>query len=280
VIRRVAAVVGVGLALILGAGLIGTTFLVMGPLPSRRGRILIPGLKASAESRFDRQGVPHVRAVLETDAWRVLGFVHAADRLFQMELRRRAAQGRLSELFGAATVALDREARINGYLVSARRDLGELQEHERAALEAYADGVNAFLAEEVLPLEIRALSYTPEPWTPVDSLAFARLMESDLSVAQGPEAAAFDDALARGLDEAVRLMQASEPGELHIARETAGSWPASGGRRVLRLRLPNRHPRGATRGPSPGDAPPPASRSWRETLTWPPSVLGSGTRPT
>ena len=217
-IRKVA---GVALALILGAGLIGATFLVMGPLPSRRGKIGIPGLKASAEARFDRQGVPHVRAVLETDAWRVLGFVHAADRLFQMELRRRAAQGRLSELFGAATVALDREARINAYLVSAQRDLGELQEHERAALEAYADGVNAFLAEGVLPLEIRALSYTPEPWTPVDSLAFARLMESDLSVARGPEAAAFDDALARGLDEAVRLMQASQPGELHIAHETA-----------------------------------------------------------
>lgn len=219
--RRIAAVAGAVLAVILVSASIGATFLVMGPLPSRRGRVAIPGLKAFADARFDRRGVPHIRSVLETDAWRVLGFAHASDRFFQMELRRRAAAGRLSELFGAAAVAMDREARVNGYLASARRDWEGLQEHERAALEAYAEGVNAFLAEEVLPLEIRALNFTPEPWTPLDSLAFARLMENGLSVADTPERAAWDDAVSRGLEDAVSLMEVSQPGEVHVAPEVA-----------------------------------------------------------
>jgi penicillin amidase len=221
VIRRAAAIAGALLAASLVLALIGATFLVMGPLPSRRGRVAIPGLKASADARFDRQGVPHIRAVLETDAWRVLGFIHASDRLFQMELRRRAAEGRLAELFGAAAVAMDREARVNGYSRSAQRDWDGLQEPERAALEAYADGVNAFLQEEVMPIEIRALSLAPEPWTPIDSLAFARMMENGLSVADAPEQAAFDDAVSRGLDKAVALMDASQPGPPQIDREIA-----------------------------------------------------------
>lgn len=218
-IRRIGAIAAAALAAVLVLAAIGATFLIMGPLPSRRGRVAVPGLKASADARFDRQGVPHIRAVLETDAWRVLGFVHASDRIFQMELRRRAAEGRLSELFGAATLPMDREARVNGYFKAAQSDWESLGEHERAALEAYADGVNAFLAEEVLPLEIRALSFTPEPWTPVDSLAFARLMENDLSVAEGPERAAFDDAVARGLTPAKELMEASQPGTVHVDGE-------------------------------------------------------------
>jgi penicillin amidase len=160
-----------------------------------------------------------VRAVLEVDAWRALGFIHAADRLFQMELRRRAADGRLAEIFGTSAVAMDREARVNGYAVLARRDWDLLSENERVALEAYADGVNAFLADYALPLEMRALSWTPEPWTPVDSLAFERLLQDGLSVADAPERGAFDDARVRGLDAAVLLLDASEPGSSHVSPE-------------------------------------------------------------
>jgi penicillin amidase len=219
VIGRIAAVAGVLAAALLGAALIGVTAFVFQPLPSHRGRVVIPGLVAGVDARFDRQGVPHVRAVLEVDAWRAMGFIHAADRLFQMELRRRAAQGRLAEIFGRAALPMDRESRLNGYAVLARRDWDRLGESERAALGAYADGVNAFLADQSLPLEMRALSLAPEPWTPVDSLAFGRLLQDDLSVAFAVERGALDDALARGLDAAVSLLDASEPGTSQVAPE-------------------------------------------------------------
>jgi len=115
VIRKLAAVAGVVSAALLAAALIGAAAFVFAPLPSRRGQVVIPGLFAPVEARFDGQGVPHIRAVLEVDAWRALGFLHAADRLFQMELRRRAAHGRLAEIFGKAALDMDRQARLAGY---------------------------------------------------------------------------------------------------------------------------------------------------------------------
>jgi penicillin amidase len=220
VIGRAAAASGLVVAALLVAGLIGATVVVMAPLPSRRGRIVIPHLAAPVEAQFDGRGIPHVRAVLEVDAWRALGFIHAADRLFQMELRRRAALGRLAEIFGPAAVAMDREARVNGYAAMAARDWDHLGDSERRVLEAYAEGVNAFLAEYALPLELRALSLRPEPWTPLDSLAFSRLLQDDLSIAAATERGAFEDARARGLAAAVSLLDEAEPGSSQVARET------------------------------------------------------------
>ena len=220
-IKRIAAVAGVVAAVLLVAASIAATAFLMGPLPSRRGRVVVPHLLAPVDARFDRQGVPHVHAVLEVDAWRALGFIHAADRMFQMELRRRAAEGRLAEVFGASAIALDREARLYGYAALARRDWDLLGENERVTLEAYADGVNAFLADHALPLEMRALSLTPEPWKPIDSLAFGRLLQNGLSAAGAVERGAFDDARDRGLDAAIALLDASERGASRVAPETA-----------------------------------------------------------
>jgi penicillin amidase len=219
VIRRIAAVTGFVAAGLLLAGLVSATAFLLGPLPSHRGRVVIPGLSARVDARFDRQGIPHVRAVLEVDAWRAMGFIHAADRLFQMELRRRAACGRLAEIFGHPALAIDREARLNGYAPLARRDWDLLGDSERVVLSAYADGVNAFLDDHALPLEMRALALTPEPWTPLDSLAFVRLMQDDLSLAVAVERGALDDARGRGIDAAVALLDASEPGSSHVASE-------------------------------------------------------------
>jgi len=221
VIAKIARAVGIAVATLLVASVIGAVTVLMGPLPARRGRVVIPQVSAPVEARFDARGIPHVRSVLEVDAWRALGFIHAADRMFQMELRRRAAAGRLAELFGPEAVAMDREARVNGYADAARRDWELLPENARAALIAYADGVNAFLVDCSLPLELRALSVTPEPWTPLDSLAFGRLMQADLSVAPYPERSVFDDARARGLDAALALADAAEPGVTRVAPELA-----------------------------------------------------------
>jgi len=219
VIGKIARGAGIALAVVAVVAVMGAVTLLMGPLPARRGRVVIPQLSAPVDARFDARGIPHVRSVLEVDAWRALGFVHAADRLFQMELRRRAAAGRLAELLGPAAVARDRDARIRGYAAAARRDWEILPEHARAALTAYADGVNAFLIECSPPLELRALSLRPEPWTPLDSLAFGRLMQDGLSVAPDPERAVFDDARARGLAAAVALADAAEPGTTRVSPE-------------------------------------------------------------
>jgi penicillin amidase len=205
--------------MLLVAGLISAIAFVMAPLPSRRGRVGIRHLLAPVDARFDRQGVPHLHAVLEVDAWRALGFIHAADRLFQMELRRRAAQGRLAEIFGAPAVPLDRNARLQGYASLAAGDWEHARESERLVLQAYADGVNAFLADHALPLEMRMLHLTPEAWTPADSLAFGRLLQDDLSAAASVERGAFDDARSRGTEAAIALLDASEPGDSHVARE-------------------------------------------------------------
>jgi penicillin amidase len=218
---RLAAAAGVVAGGILLAALVGAGALVLGPLPSRRGTVGIPRLRAPVDVLFDRQGVPHVRAVLESDAWRALGFVHAADRMFQMELRRRAARGRLAEIVGPVALPMDREARRNGYSTLAQRDWDALGTYERDALEAYADGVNAFIAEQALPLEFLALSVSPEPWTPVDSLAFGRLLQDQLSGADAVERGAFDDARSRGLSAAVALLDASVPGSSRVAEEIA-----------------------------------------------------------
>src|SRR5262249_4460270 len=137
--------------------LVAAVVVVLHPLPSRRGTVEIPGLTAPVEVRFDRAGIPHVRAILEDDAWRVLGWLPASDRLFQREVRRRAASGRLAEILGPAALPLDRQARILRHRAEAEKDCAAARERDRNALLAYAEGVNAFLASEPLPLELRAL---------------------------------------------------------------------------------------------------------------------------
>ncbi|HEX4823578.1 MAG TPA: penicillin acylase family protein [Candidatus Polarisedimenticolaceae bacterium] len=215
-IARIAALAAIALVL---AGLAGLAVLLW-PLPTRRGTATIGGLATPVEATYDRQGIPHVRSVLEIDAWRTLGWVHAADRLFQMELRRRAAAGRLSEVFGTAALEMDKRARTLGFASMAEHDWDVAPDDDRAILQAYADGVNAYLADHPLPLELEVLHLHPEPWTPLDSLSFQRLMFDDLSIAASREQELFDDARARGLA-AVKQYDASEGGTTEVAPEIA-----------------------------------------------------------
>lgn len=146
-------------------------------LPDRTQEAQIPGLGAPVEIGFDQDGVPRIRAASALDAAAALGFVHARDRLFQMELMRRNASGRLSELAGPATLPIDRSMRTLGLRRHAVADLVTLPADTRAMLEAYARGVNAwitargrFAAPEFLLLG------QPEPWEPVDSLLWGKTM--------------------------------------------------------------------------------------------------------
>ncbi len=146
-------------------------------LPQTAGRLALPGLTAEATITRDAAGVPHIRAANDHDAVFALGFVHAQDRLFQMELTRRLGAGRLSELLGPVTIGVDRTMRTLGFYRLAEQEYAGLSEPVRAALDAYAAGVNAFLAQRrALPPEFYLLRATPEEWRPADTLVWGKYM--------------------------------------------------------------------------------------------------------
>jgi penicillin amidase len=131
------------------------------------------------EILFDQWAVPHVYARDADDAWFAAGYLHARERLWQMELYRRAAAGRLSELFGERTLPADRRFMALALRRAASREFDSAPPSVRTALERYASGVNtatAAMTRWARPLEFQLLGITPEPWTPVDSLSVGKLM--------------------------------------------------------------------------------------------------------
>ncbi len=148
-----------------------------GSIPPLDGRIPLPGLRGSVNVRFDTFAVPHVYARDDEDAWRAVGYLQARDRLWQMELYRRAASGRLSELLGAATVVIDQRLLTLGFRQMAEAEWARTPPNIRTAFESYTSGVNAAMSVSRvrLPIEHQLLGLRPEPWTAVDSLAISKL---------------------------------------------------------------------------------------------------------
>jgi penicillin amidase len=163
----------------------GLTFLDRRRLPQTSGRLAVPGLSAPVEVLRDRWGVPHLYAQSDHDLYFAQGFVHAQDRLWQMEVHRRLACGRLSELFGELSLDTDRAARTFGFARLGRADWAQANPEVRDTLTAYAEGINAYLsgpqAQKQQPVEFSLLRHRPEPWQPEDSMAFTRLMLWQLS---------------------------------------------------------------------------------------------------
>jgi penicillin amidase len=152
-------------------------------LPRSSQQARIQGLSAPVDITFDADGVPRIRAANDQDAAAALGFVHARDRMFQMDLMRRNASGRLSELAGPATLPLDRMMRTLGLRRAAEADYAALPADTRAILQAYANGVNAWIALRGRFAAPEFLLFgAPEPWTPVDSLLWAKTMGLWLSL--------------------------------------------------------------------------------------------------
>ncbi|MEK6242888.1 MAG: penicillin acylase family protein [Pseudomonadota bacterium] len=150
-------------------------------LPQTRGEIRLAGLTAPAEILRDHYGIPHIFAASQEDASFAMGFVHAQDRLWQMEMSRRIASGRLAEIVGAGALETDRFLRTLGVRRSAEANLGMLDAETRKLLDAYAAGVNAFIASDpVLPPEFWLTGARPEPWLPADSIAWVKMMAWDL----------------------------------------------------------------------------------------------------
>jgi penicillin amidase len=169
-----------GLAIAFGAALRGDE---TGPVPKR---LALKGLGAEVRVFYDAHGVPHVYAESRTDAYRALGYVHAADRLGEMDLFRRQASGTMAEIRGKEALNEDILMRRLGTRRSCEALWSgtELPDELKAELEAYADGVNQRIKELTpadLPLVFKALDYRPAPWTPVDSLVFSKYMGWDQS---------------------------------------------------------------------------------------------------
>lgn len=149
-------------------------------LPQFSGTLKLAGLTAPVTVYRDEWGVPHIEAQNSHDLFLAQGYVTAQDRLWEMDVSRRMASGRLSELMGSATVSTDKFYRALMLRESAERSLNALSPAGLAALEAYAEGVNAYIDQTVassrLPVEFTILGYKPEPWAPVDSLVIAKYM--------------------------------------------------------------------------------------------------------
>jgi penicillin amidase len=144
---------------------------------------VLAGLVEPVEVWRDSLGVPHVWARGEADLFRAMGYVHAQDRLFQMEMFRRVADGRMAEILGAQLVDTDRFLRTVGMGRAAAENERILDPRVRALLQAYADGVNAWIAQNPRPLppEFVVLRFRPEPWTVRNTLSIAKVMAWDLA---------------------------------------------------------------------------------------------------
>jgi penicillin amidase len=171
-------------AAFLGAGL----FLLRGSLPRLDGTFSVPGLSAAVRIERDGQAIPSIHASNRADLACGLGFVHAQDRFFQMDLLRRYAAGELAELLGPTVLEADRQSRLHRFRALARRALAGLDSASRAELEAYVRGVNAgYDSLRVRPFEYLLLRTTPEPWQAEDSVLvmlsmFLMLQEHDFAV--------------------------------------------------------------------------------------------------
>ena len=144
-------------------------------LPDLAGTVRLPGLAAEVVVHRDEWGIPHIRAATAPDAHLALGFVHAQDRLFQMDLTRRRALGRAAEWLGAEAAEADILCRRLGMEAACRRDLAALGGDARAMVDRYAAGVNAFLQSGApLPVEYALLGAQAEPWEAWHSIAVMR----------------------------------------------------------------------------------------------------------
>ncbi len=145
-------------------------------LPQVNGRLYLNGSHHPIHIYRDRWGIPHIYAANRHDLFFAQGFVHTQDRLWQMELNRRAANGTLSEVFGRITLDTDRLTRTLGFARLAQHNWKALTGSALADLVSYTKGINAFLTQKsALPTEFSLLRHRPEPWLPVDSLAYGRL---------------------------------------------------------------------------------------------------------
>ena len=185
-------IVGVVLASVLGLIAISAavygTWTVRRSFPAYEGELAVAGLDGNVTVHRDAYGIPQIYADSAEDLLTAQGYVHAQDRFWEMDFRRHVTSGRLAELFGEDQVERDTFLRTLGWRRVAEQELAILSPDTRRWLQAYADGVNAYLEQrdgaelslEYAVLGLTGISATPEPWTPADSVAWLKAMAWDL----------------------------------------------------------------------------------------------------
>ena len=181
------------------AGISWLYWIAHSALPQLDGSVAVPGISSKVRVVRDGHGVPTIEAATLEDLFFAQGYVTAQDRLWQMDMMRRAAAGELSEVIGEDTVKMDREERILGLRVAAEAAEKSISARDRVYFDAYTRGVNAFLEShrDRLSLEFRLMKYTPRPWTVTDSLLVGARMVQDLNHYSDPPALTREKVLAK-----------------------------------------------------------------------------------
>lgn len=173
------------LALLIVVLLAGVGGYVYSKQPTRQGQVELRNLQGSVTVRYDERGVPHIRAENESDLYRALGYVHAQDRLFQMEAMRRLARGELAEVLGPKLLDTDKLFRSLRIRERAARYVASLDKQSPAwkALQAYLDGINQYQDSHVAPIEFDVLGIPKRPFTAEDSISVAGYMAYSFAAA-------------------------------------------------------------------------------------------------
>ena len=174
------------LTVIIVIALVLSYYLVTKSFPMYDGTVALQGIQAEVSIYRDDYGVPHVYAQSEDDAWFAVGYLHAQDRLWQMELIRRAGMGRLAEILGESALKVDRMFRTIGLPELAQQLTEKLDDQTRAQLESYANGINAYIQMNRgnYPVEFDVLNFNPELWKVEHSVGVSRLMAWELNHAR------------------------------------------------------------------------------------------------
>ena len=186
ILLRVGGIVLLLLVVAAGVGVLWLRFTAKAALPQLDGDVPVAGLSAPVMVRRDAHGVPHIEAATQTDLFVAQGYVTAQDRLWQMDVSRRAADGDLAEILGPQLVQNDKTQRVLQIRLMAQRAYSRMPAIERAILDDYARGVNLYIEQceknNTLPPEFRLLGYRPEPWTGVDSMSVGLTMVETLDL--------------------------------------------------------------------------------------------------
>src|SRR5262249_7747330 len=180
--KRIGVTAGIVLGAAAGLAGVGLMAVLRRSLPRTSGVLTLPGLEAPVQVLRDRWGVPHIYARSNADLFMAQGYVHAEDRLWQMEFNRRTGHGQLAEIFGPIALATERFLRAIGFGRVARREADLLSGATRLAIEAYMRGVNAYIDQHAsrLPIEFTILRLRPRPWDLADVLVWGKVMAQTL----------------------------------------------------------------------------------------------------
>ncbi len=181
-LKRVLPIVLLILVGLIVVGGVGGYWFITKSHPQINGTLQVKGLKSKVEIVRDPMGIPHIYADNADDLFFAQGYVMAQDRLWQMEYNRRIGHGTLSDIFGATTIKTDRFLRTLGLSRAAHADIAAMSASDKRPLQAFANGVNAFIDSHLdnLPLEFTILGFKPAHWEPVDTVAWGKVMAYNL----------------------------------------------------------------------------------------------------